>query len=181
MDPAEKIEVERALRHNFVFEHLDDDELAALAEHVWLERIPGGSLIVREGDEADALYLVVDGGVNVVKANGQFLAFLGREGFFGEMALFTEGARRSASCRAVVDTTCAIVRKEVLDFFCTARPAAGVKIYRTIIRTLSERLQSTSADLAMLMGAQVQSQTDVSAIVEKARRRKQQETEPEKK
>jgi len=180
MDSQEKMEVERALRHNFVFEQLDDDEIAALAEHVWIERIPSGSIIVREGEEADALYLVVDGGVNVVKASGQFLAFLGREGFFGEMALFTEGARRSANCRAAVDTTCAIIRKEVLDFFCTTRPAAGIKIYRTIIRTLADRLQATSADLAMLMGNQVQSQSSVSAIVEKARRRKKQEQEPTK-
>jgi CRP-like cAMP-binding protein len=180
MDINVKMEVERALRHNFVFESLDDDELAALAEHVWIERIPAGSLIVREGDEADALYLVVDGGVNVVKASGQFLAFLGREGFFGEMALFSEGAKRSANCRAAVDTTCAVVRKEVLDFFCAMRPSAGIKIYRTIIRTLADRLQATSADLAMLMGSQVQTQANVSAIVEKARRRKKQGEEPSK-
>jgi len=172
MHEPDNIEVQRALKANFVFDKLDAGEIEALAEHVWLERIPGGSLIVREGEEADALYLVVDGGVNVTKANGQFLAYLGREGFFGEMALFTEGAKRSATCVAAMDTTCAVVRKDVLHYFCESRPQAGIKIYRTIIATLSERLQATSADLAMLMGTQVKSQSTISAIVEQARRKK---------
>ncbi len=178
MHDQDNIDVQRALKANYVFENLDHAELEALAEHVWLERIPGGSLIVREGDEADALYLVVDGGVNVTKASGQFLAYLGREGFFGEMALFSEGTRRSATCVAAMDTTCAVVRKDVLHYFCETRPMAGIKIYRTIIRTLSERLQATSADLAMLMGTQVRSQTAINSIVETARRRKTEKDSP---
>lgn len=172
MSDQDHIDVQRALRSNYVFESLNDGEIEALAEHVWLERIPGGSLIVREGDEADALYLVVDGGVNVTKATGQFLAYLGREGFFGEMALFSDGAKRSATCSAAMDTTCAIVRKDVLHYFCETRPQVGIKIYRTIIRTLAERLQATSADLATLMGTQVKSQTVVSSIVDTVRRQK---------
>ena len=175
MDAQQAADVRRVLKANYVFADLSEAEVAALAEKVWLEMIPGGSVIVREGEEADALYLVVDGGVNVTKASGQFLAYLGRDGFFGEMALFMEGARRTATCVAAMDTVCAVVRKDVLHRFCEIRPAAGVKIYRTIIATLAERLQATSADLAMLMQSEVKSQRTVDAIVEEARRRKAKE------
>lgn len=171
MDDAERDEVCKALRGNFLFEGLNEEQIAALAGNVWIEQIPGRSLIVREGDEADALYVVLAGGVNVTKADGQFLAFLGPGGFFGEMALFMEGALRSANCESTEDTTCVVVRKDILDEFCTGRPDAGLMILRTIIGTLAERLKSTSADLAFLMGAQVQRHTQVERIVETARRR----------
>jgi CRP-like cAMP-binding protein len=147
-DPAK---VAEALKNNFLFGGLTDDELGHLGSQVWTETIPAGSLIVREGDTADALYLVLEGGVNVIKSTGQFLSYLGVGGFFGEMALFLREARRSASCLAASDTTCLVLGKSILEKFADEHPVAGIKIYRVIIETLAERLQTTSADLAHLM------------------------------
>jgi CRP-like cAMP-binding protein len=166
-------DLRKALRGNFLFEALDEEELSALIDVIWPEAIPAGSVIVREGDDADALYLIVSGGVNVLKADGSFLSFLGAGGFFGEMALFSERARRSATCITTLDTTCAIIRKEDLHRFCDQHRGAGIKIYRSIIRVLSERLQATSADLAALMQAQIKSQASISSLVEKTRRKAQ--------
>lgn len=164
----------KALKQNFLFEALDRQEIKALADEIWLEQIPAGSVIVREGDEADALYMVVLGGVNVHKRNGQFLSYLGPGGFFGEMALFTNTAKRTADCRTALDTTCAVVRKEVLYHYCDANPGAGLKIYRAIIRTLVARLTITTADLATLMSAQIQSQEQVDFVVARAKAKKNQ-------
>ncbi len=161
-----------ALRNNFLFANLDDEEATALAREVWLEHIPARSLIVREGDEADALYLVVTGGVNVTKADGRFLAYLGKDGFFGEMGVFTPGQRRTATCETALDTLFAVVRRDVLTRYCDENPLAAVKIFRAIIRTMSERLQTTSADLAMLMSTQVKPQRDVDDIVARVRKAK---------
>ena len=166
MQSANSDDVRRALKSTFLFATLSEEQLGSLAEQVWIERIPSGSVIVREGDEAESLYVVVEGGVNVLKGSGQFLAFLGPGGFFGEMALFMDQSKRSATCQATVDTTCVVVRKHVLEQFCNTRSDAGLVIYRAIIRTLAERLQNTSADLAYLMGVHVRHQSTVSAIVE---------------
>lgn len=175
MTTATDNRVVEALRRNFLFTDLSDDEIDVLAREVWLERIPARSIIVRENDDADALYLVVEGGVNVTKKDGRFLAYLGRDGFFGEMAIFTEGAKRTATCEAALDTTFAVVRKDLFTQYCTANPAAALKVYRAIIRTMAERLQATSADLAALMSTQVHSQSGVDSIVERARRKKQEQ------
>jgi len=164
-------DVERALKSTFLFATLSVEQLRSLAQQVWIERIPAGSVIVREGEEAESLYVVVEGGVNVLKGDGQFLAFLGPGGFFGEMALFMDQSRRSATCHAIEDSTCVVVRKDVLADFCTSRPDAGLVIYRAIIRTLAERLQSTSADLAFLMGVHVRRQSAVSQLVDAAKGR----------
>ena len=165
-------EIGSSLRQNFLFSSLTDVEIDALAAELWVDQIPAGGLIVREADVADALFLVLAGGVNVTKANGHFLAYLGPGGFFGEMGLFMEGSQRSANCIAAVHTTCVVVRRETLDKFCMERAEAGMKIYRAIIRTLAERLQATSSDLAILMGTQVRPQATVSKMVEEARERR---------
>jgi CRP/FNR family cyclic AMP-dependent transcriptional regulator len=165
-------QVALALRRNFLFAALTDEEVVALAKEVWLERAPANTVIVRELEDADALYLVVEGGVNVTKKDGRFLAYLGRDGFFGEMAIFIEGARRTATCETAVETTFAVIRKDVFEKHCLESPQAALKIYRAIIRTMAERLQATSADLAALMATQVRSQQDVSSIVERAKRKK---------
>ena len=174
MSESPSSQVAQALRKNFLFEKLTEQEIGLLGAEVWLEHIPAKSVIVRENDEADALYLVVEGGVNVTKKDGRFLAYLGRDGFFGEMAIFTEGAKRTATCETALDTTFAVVRKDVFNQYCDANPGAALKIYRAIIRTMAERLQATSADLAVLMAAQVRQQGDVDSIVERAKRRKKQ-------
>lgn len=156
-------------RDNFLFESLTDLELELLMEAVRVVTFAPGAVIVKEGERAHELFLVVDGGVNVVKQGGQFLAYLGRGGFFGEMALFSKTARRSADCVATADTVCVVIDDKVLENFCDKHPQSGLKITRSIIRVLAERLQATSADLATLMRTQAQAQQDVDRWVAAAK------------
>ena len=171
MQASSEADTRRVLQANFLFCDLSSEELSTLLEHIWLENIPAGSTIVHEGSEARELFLIIEGGVNVTKAPGQFLSYLGRNGFFGEMALFSECATRTASCTATSNTTCAVIRKHDLEAFCEREPRAGMKIYKAMVRALSQRLEATSADLATLMKAHIRSQSDISSIVEKAKRK----------
>lgn len=165
------------LRKNFLFAQLDDVELQSLADVVAKQDYREGEYVVQEGDVGTALYLVARGGVNVTKSlEGHFLAYLGAGGCFGEMALFLGSAVRTANCVAAMPTTCLIIDKRLLDDFCTKQSTAGNKIYREIIRVLAERLQATSADLAMLMRTQVMSQSKVSELVEQKLSSKQSTT-----
>jgi CRP-like cAMP-binding protein len=166
--------VREALRKNFLFKALEESEIDALLGEVQLRRYDEGAFIVKEDDDADSLFLVVEGTVNVMKASGQFLAALGSTGFFGEMGLFVEGSKRTAHCIAASTTVCAIVDKNALDRYCDARPASGLKILRAITRALSDRLRATSADLAMAMSTRVRPQAEVTSIVEAARAKKKQ-------
>jgi CRP-like cAMP-binding protein len=158
------------LGKNFLFARLDHAELEEVARVVKQEHYREGELVVREGDMGTSLYLVAKGGVNVTKMEGHFLAFLGAGGCFGEMALFLGSAVRTANCIAAMETDCLVVDKSVLDKFCADQTVAGNKIYREIIRVLAERLQATSADLAMLMRGQLMGQERVSQMVEQKKR-----------
>ena len=168
-DTTSTADIKAALHGNFLFSSLDEEELDALVKFVWIESIPAQQTVVSENEEASQLYLIIDGGINVIKT-GQFLSYQGKGGFFGEMALFMEGSKRSATCITAIDSVCGIIRKEDLDRFCDQYTNAGVKIYREIIKVLALRLRTTSADLATLMGAQVKKQEAVSTLVERAKR-----------
>lgn len=160
--------VRAALHKNFLFASLAPGELDALSGALELRSFPENAIIVQEDDPADSLFLVIEGSVNVIKANGQFLAVLGQNGFFGEMGLFVEGSKRTAHCIAATPALCAVLDKQSLERFCEARPASGLTIMREIVRALSDRLRATSADLAMAMT--VRPQAEVSSMVEAARK-----------
>lgn len=77
-------------------------ERLALAKMLQPAFFARGSLIMRQGEPADALYLIESGQVTV-EQGGQTLATLGEGDFFGEIALLTRGAH-GADVRAFTPT-----------------------------------------------------------------------------
>ncbi len=154
------------LRKNFLFRELDEAELTRLADVCAEETHPAGKAIVSEGETGHELYLVLKGGVNIVKGEGQsFLSYIGSGGYFGEMAVFMEAAVRTASCVAAMETITLKLTRATLDSYCEQNPHAGVRVYRAVIKALAERLQATSGDLAMLMKAQIMDQSKIAGVV----------------
>ena len=49
------------LRSLFLFEHLDDDQLAWVCEHGDVVAVPGGHELVTEGDPAECFYVLLTG------------------------------------------------------------------------------------------------------------------------
>jgi predicted acylesterase/phospholipase RssA len=92
----------------------DDDALEALAADAQPFRVLAGEWVLREGDDADELYVVLRGRVRVTSpADGEerTLRTLGPGAAIGELALLT-GSPRSASAQAVRDTTLLRLRRE---------------------------------------------------------------------
>ena len=84
-----------------------EEALADLAADARPFRVLAGDWLLREGDEADDLYVVVRGRLRVVARSGgeeRTLRVLGPGASIGELALLT-GAPRSASVQAVRDST----------------------------------------------------------------------------
>ena len=86
--------------------------------------VSGGAVVIREGDPADALYVVRSGTVDVV-AGERTVATLGPGGWFGELGLL-EGIPRTAT--VVAAERCALLRIEgaaFLDALTTAPLASS--------------------------------------------------------
>jgi len=91
------------LRSVPMFSSLSPEFIDVLRQKVELVRYGKGDLICRQGDIADAFYLVRMGFVKVSEPHpgGELvLAYLGRGGYFGEIGLLGEG-RRTATCTAL--------------------------------------------------------------------------------
>ena len=86
-----------------VFASMPADFIGYLRDRVELQRYSPGEVIVRQGDVADAFYLVRLGFVKVTqhhRGGDLVLSYLGRGGYFGEMGLLGGGVR-TATCIAL--------------------------------------------------------------------------------
>ena len=101
-----------------------------------------GTLIFREGDFGDCLYVIVGGSIRIHKGARE-LAVLGRMQAFGEMAVL-DGAPRSASATALEDTTLMKVgREQFLDVM-----RSSPEIMQGIVRLLLARLREADERLS---------------------------------
>jgi small-conductance mechanosensitive channel/CRP-like cAMP-binding protein len=132
-------------------EALTSDQLERLAAQSVSVPYPAGGTVVRQGDEGDSLFLVASGSVEVsVRAPGgsaQTLATLGPGDYFGEMSLLT-GAPRSATIRAVQETSLVILRKEALRPLLVADPTVLERLSKTLARRQAERDDAISRSAA---------------------------------
>lgn len=124
-----------------IFSELGADERAALMAELQTCALKRGDVLVRQGDEADALYFVISGRFAVTLAGRREpLAEIGAEQPVGEIAFLTGGVR-TATVTAMRDSL--VLRLGRDDFERVAAKCPG--IWPTITRALSERLASTTA------------------------------------
>jgi CRP-like cAMP-binding protein len=80
-----------------LFSELEPADLASLVPLLTLRMMPGGAVVIEQGDEGRSFFVVVRGGVKVDRRTGQgqdvHLATLGSGAFFGEMAMLTDSPR----------------------------------------------------------------------------------------
>ena len=83
-----------------LFSELQIRELTAVASIVEEKSFPPDAEIIKEGEAGESLYLMLGGGVSVIKNRGTpdelHIADIGGDDYFGEMALF-DRQTRSAS------------------------------------------------------------------------------------
>lgn len=82
------------LRKVPLFADLDDDELDAVGRAATELRFEPGRVLMKEGQIAHEMVVVVDGTLEVTR-DGEHIADIGPGGFAGEMALLTGAARNS--------------------------------------------------------------------------------------
>jgi len=124
-------------------------ELRIVTAAMRRRELRAGEVVFRQGDEAEALYVVTRGSVSaVVVVRGavtrmQRFASLGPGTMFGEMALL-DHAGRSADAVADGDATLMVLSREGLDGLLLEHPELAAKLYRNIAAHLGERLRVAS-------------------------------------
>jgi signal transduction histidine kinase len=128
-----------------LFADLTAKEIGELVRSSQLLFARAGERIIEEGAPGNSMFIVLDGELEVTKREGDrdILLATRRPGeFLGEMSLL-EQAPRSASVRAVRQSTLLAIGPEAFQALLSHRPAAAT----TLLRTVAGRLRSTEASL----------------------------------
>ena len=122
------------------FDSSERELLRRLESEVEMRTLAGGEALFRQGDAADAAFIVMSGRLRVVSesANGDehTLNELGRGEVLGELALLT-ASDRSATVYAVRDTDIARISKEAFHWLIEQRPSS----LHALSRIMADRLQ----------------------------------------
>jgi CRP-like cAMP-binding protein len=155
------------LRKVSLFTEMEEGQFVRLAGLLKEERHPAYELVFREGDPVDAFYLVRDGLVTVYRDEAgqpqQVLARLEEGGFFAEMGLLNDKARRFASARTAAPTTLLRLEKPDLIALLAANPGLELRFRAEIIRRHG---MNVSALLALAGQRDVRIRLEVEAVME---------------
>jgi CRP-like cAMP-binding protein len=136
-----------ALKSMSLCRALSPAELDAIAAIVDARDVAAGAELFREGEPGDALYMVVQGEVDIVKrgpSGERSLARLGPGSVLGEMSLITSEAR-SATARATTALHALRVPAQRFRASMQGGSAAALKITAAIAEVLAQRLANMNS------------------------------------
>ena len=129
-DHAEEGEIASFLKHHPLLACLSWAERQWVEEHVRVSHFAQHDVILRPTHEQEALFLVMEGEVRVVRQHQHeelLLAKFGRPGFFGEISLLT---MRRSGATVIAESNCSVLEISRTVF------ATLVKTHPTLIVTL---------------------------------------------
>ena len=104
-----------------LFRTLDAARIAAVAGVLRARRAERGERLIRKGDQADSMYFIVSGEVEVDQENNAPKGRLGAGDFFGEIALIAD-RERTATITALAPCKLLLLHKDDFDGFMDAHP-----------------------------------------------------------
>ena len=145
---------EQLLRSAPLFGGMDADNARSLVTAMTRCEFAKGETIFREGDDGQAMYIIVKGKVKLARTardgRENLLALLGVGDMFGELSVFDPGPRLSRA-HAVESTVVYELPKEVLDEWLDSH----LEMSRHMLRALAQRIRRTSNTMADLIFSDV--------------------------
>lgn len=131
------------LKNTDIFRDLPDEELLRLSARMIERSYPPNHAIVREGAAGDAMFIIVDGKVEIRKRdpkNNDFdvsITTLGDGAAFGEMALLT-GNPRSATVMATGNTKVLVLMKNDFDILLHEHQTLSIALSRIVAERIED-------------------------------------------
>ncbi|MBO0803914.1 MAG: Crp/Fnr family transcriptional regulator [Nocardiopsaceae bacterium] len=132
---------EGVLRKAPLFNALDDEDARALRRQMTEVKLSRGEHLFHEGEDGDALYVVLDGKVKLTRAAADgrenLLGVIGPGEMFGELSLF-DPRPRTSSVSAVTDAVLASLKHEALLGWLRERPEVSMHMLRALVQRLRQ-------------------------------------------
>jgi CRP/FNR family cyclic AMP-dependent transcriptional regulator len=148
----------------FIFQDLDEKELQLVLQLARPLFFAANSVIIKEGETGDSMYIMCEGEVNITKRltlaldqdlpkEKRMIQLKAEDGVsFGEMALL-ENDTRSATVTALTDCRLLELKRDDFLGFIRERSATGCKIMLRLAQLLSRFLRKTDSDVVKLTTA----------------------------
>jgi CRP/FNR family transcriptional regulator, cyclic AMP receptor protein len=138
----------------------DSSKIEKIASMMKKKQVRAGEIIIREGDEGDTLFIILNGSVRIQKTtlqNEPYTVVILKEShnvYFGELALI-DNDRRSAT--VVAESDCELLSLSRKDFstLCEEDFELGFRVVMQIARKLSGSLRKMNQDVITLFEALV--------------------------
>ena len=141
------MEGQRLLNRIYLFADATDADVASLIGIATPRKYPQGEFIFNEGDEADAMFVVEMGTVDMVPTGKELaIVTIGSGQAFGEVAFFRRG-KRPGSARARETSTVLRIPFDRLEKLLVERPAFALSFYRNACGFLAKHLRSLIKDV----------------------------------
>ncbi len=137
------------LREVPMFSGLSPEDLEKIAEIAHEQLFSSRSILCREGDPGDTLFIIVSGRVDVIIAAGKketIIASRGPGEFVGEMAIL-ESAPRSATLRARGEVRVLVIDGDSFASIMLDRPEVAVSVLRHMssrVRQINEKIGASA-------------------------------------
>jgi glutaminase len=152
--PAETGERAVALADHDACRGLDAAELTQFEQILERRSFPAGALIVRRGDQADAVFLLVRGEASVAidLPGGRLrrLATLSAGRTFGELAV-VQGGPRTADVQADTPVECWVLATAAFERLGRTHPAVKIAVLENLLRGAAQMLARANQEVATLV------------------------------
>jgi CRP-like cAMP-binding protein len=128
---------------------LNDAQLERLTQFLELQAVTQWSVIVKQGEPGEAMFLILEGELRARTMSGgkeTILATFGPGDFFGEMSLFDHGPR-SADVVANVDSTVLKFSSTAFNRLVQEAPDLAAPFLQATARTMAARIRADNKRL----------------------------------
>ncbi|MFQ6677618.1 MAG: cyclic nucleotide-binding domain-containing protein [Fidelibacterota bacterium] len=157
----------KAYKEYSIFDGLDITEIKLFIDKAHTVNVTKGDTFIVEGEVGDSIFLLLKGEVEVNQAltlsmnkseadnREKAITKLSSDYklFFGEMSLFNDGDRRTASVKALTNCTLSKIGKDELFEICNEHPETGYKVMQNLCRTLCRNLVKANQNVLKLTTA----------------------------
>lgn len=125
-----------------IFSFLSDEELKKIVDMTGHKSYKKGSLLCREGETSDTLFIINEGGVKISKltkdGKEQIVHILTSGDFFGELSIFSNNEIYNFDVYAISDTKICTLTKQNMDEILINNPEISLKLLKVITKRLSD-------------------------------------------
>lgn len=143
----EKVNINENLKEQFLFKALSNSDLDFLKERMIEKKFKKNVKIISKGDEADGIYFLQSGKVDIAINLQKSLTTLNAGTCFGEFALIEPKSKRSANVTTLTECTCFYLPLKILDSIQQSRKQIIETLLKNLALLLIKRLKDCNSKI----------------------------------